>query len=119
MDLRKRRNHSAWWVLKHRHSDALAGTGPCTSPIGILWRRSDFLVIQIIHWLALSRELIFGEAFIEWHCSCVQGCKCCMTNPSEADFLEEGEKALKVVVSAHQDGWESAWFDSCIHSSFL
>lgn len=77
------------------------------------------MLIQIIHWLALGRELIFGEAFIEWCCSCVQGCKCCLTNPSDADFLEEEEKSLKVVLCVCQDGWKSVLFDSCIHSSFL
>lgn len=94
--LRKRRNHGAWWVLKHRNSHTLPRTVACTSPIGVLWRRSDFLLIQIIHWLALGRELIFGEAFIERCCSW-QGSKCCVTNPSDANFLEEGEKALRVL----------------------
>lgn len=42
--------------------------------------------------------LIFGEAFIEPCCLCVQGCKCCLTNPSDANFLKGGEKALRVVV---------------------
>lgn len=42
--------------------------------------------------------LIFGEAFIEQYCSCVQGCKCCLTNPSNVNFLKGGENALRVVV---------------------
>lgn len=118
--LRKRRNRSAQWVLKHRSSQTLAGAVTCASPVWRFWRRDGFFLIEIVRLSGFGKGMfVLGEAFIELCCLHVKCCKCCLTDPSNANFPKEGEKALRVIVWVLQDRWKSILFNSCIHSGFL